>query len=35
VYASLGMKDQAQSVQRRLRVISPDLASELAKKLIP
>jgi tetratricopeptide (TPR) repeat protein len=35
VYASLGMKDQAQSVQRRLLVISPDLASELAKKLIP
>jgi hypothetical protein len=35
VYASLGRKDQAQSVQRRLRVISPDLASELAKKLIP
>lgn len=35
VYASLGMKDQAKSVQRRLLVLSPDLASELAKTLVP
>jgi hypothetical protein len=35
VYASLGMKAQAQNVQRRLLVVSPDLAAELAKTLLP
>ena len=35
VYASLGMKAQAQNVQRRLLVLSPDLAAELAKTLLP
>jgi hypothetical protein len=35
VYANLGMKAQAQNVQRRLLVLSPDLAAELEKMLLP
>ena len=35
VYSGLGMTAQAQSVQRRLRQLNPDLALQLAKSLLP
>ncbi|MFM9914668.1 MAG: trypsin-like peptidase domain-containing protein [Rhizobacter sp.] len=35
VYSGLGMKVQAQSVQRRLSNLNPDLALQLAKSLLP
>lgn len=34
VYSGLGMKAQAQSVERRLRDLNPDLALQLAKSLL-
>ena len=35
VYSGLGMKAQAQSVQRRLHDLNPDLALRLAQRLLP